>query len=277
MDGVLTRHAVSKSVRGAGLLLLAAVSWIHADPVKLIQVHTERRDTATTFVIENLQSAEVTVSFDLHAQNALGIPDTSSFCLGPGSRTNYFTLRSQAGQREPDWSYTYHATWGAMEARHDDSHRYTLPFAPGRNFPVSQGPNGTFSHTGGDAHAIDFKMPEGTPVHSARDGIVAAIKVDSSAGGPDVRFEWDANFILIRHSDGTLGHYVHLQKDGSRVRVGQRVRAGDWIGLSGNTGRSTGPHLHFAVLRARDGRTRETFPIHFKESDPGDKSPSQPL
>ena len=66
-------------------------------------------------------------------------------------------------------------------------------------------------------------MPEGTPVHAARDGVVVGTKDDSNRGGSSKKYEWDANFVLIRHSDGTLGHYVHLQKGGVTVKVGDTV------------------------------------------------------
>jgi murein DD-endopeptidase MepM/ murein hydrolase activator NlpD len=151
-----------------------------------------------------------------------------------------------------------------LTAHHDDNAVYQLPYAPGEAYPVSQGFHGKYSHTGGDCFSIDFKMPEGTHVLAARDGVVVGFKDDSDSGGGDKKYEWDANYILVKHSDGTLGHYVHLQKGGVRVKFGQRVKAGEWIGLSGNTGYSTGPHLHFAVFRAQSGKQRETLPIKYK-------------
>ncbi len=250
---------------GFAFLVIASLEGRGASRGKLIQVHAAVARGATTFTIENLQTAHVTVTFALTTRHFAAPPSREqTFTLEPLARTNLCRIQSQPGEGEPTWSYTYHATWGDLEARHDDDYQYSRPFAPNRAFPVSQGFNSQFSHTGGDAYAIDFKMPVGTPVHAARGGVVAAVKVDSESGGPEARFEWDANFILIRHADGTFGHYVHLQKDGARVQVGQAVETGDWIGLSGDTGRSTGPHLHFAVFRARDGRSRETFPIRFR-------------
>src|SRR5262249_17216294 len=134
------------------------------------------------------------------------------------------------------WSYTYYATFGSLEAKHDDSWVYSLPYAAGQAFRVSQGFHGKYSHTGPNEFAIDWKMPLGTPVQAARDGTVVAVKDDSDLGGADSSFDADANYVLIRHADGTLGHYVHLLKDGSRVKIGDKVCAGDVIALSGNTG-----------------------------------------
>jgi murein DD-endopeptidase MepM/ murein hydrolase activator NlpD len=141
---------------------------------------------------------------------------------------------------------------------------YALPYQGGESYRVSQAYDGSFSHTGAERYAIDWKMPEGTPVLAARGGVVVALKDDSSAHGESRRFETAANYVLIRHSDGTIGNYAHLLKGGVKVKVGQVVRSGDMIALSVNTGFSSGPHLHFCVFKTRSGRERESIPVLFK-------------
>ena len=61
----------------------------------------------------------------------------------------------------------------------------------------------------------------------------------------------------------SIGNYAHLRARGVRVAPGQRVAAGETIGLSGNTGFSSGPHLHFSVFKTRNGKERESLPIRF--------------
>ena len=80
---------------------------------------------------------------------------------------------------------------------------------------------------------------------------------------------------MIRHSDNTIGRYYHLIKDGVRVVPGQKVKVGDFIGLSGNTGYSDGPHLHFDVFYAIDAYRRQTVPIVFKVA--GEEEPVVPV
>lgn len=82
---------------------------------------------------------------------------------------------------------------------------------------------------------VDFVMPQGTPVLSVGDGEVVVAKRSGAAG----------YYIAIRHGRTYTTRYMHLRK--LLVKLGQKVKRGDRIALSGNTGRSTGPHLHYEV------------------------------
>ena len=114
---------------------------------------------------------------------------------------------------------------------------------------IDQGFGGSFSHDDEqNRHALDFAADIGTPVVAARAGTVMQVEAGFRASGlasGDARGR--ANFIRILHDDGSMALYAHLAVDGVQVRGGQQVQAGQRIGLSGNTGFSTGPHLHFAV------------------------------
>ena len=91
--------------------------------------------------------------------------------------------------------------------------------------------------TGGAAfHAgLDFKGPVGAPIYAAAAGTVSFVGSQQGYG----------NTVEIDHGNGLTTRYAHMS--GFRARVGQQVEAGQVIGLIGNTGRSTGPHLHFEV------------------------------
>lgn len=250
--------------RALFLFGLLAFSWNAVAGEKLVKITNKKDQGVTTFLVQNLQSAEITVTIEAKISNYTSDkPLPVTLTVPPKSKVEAFTLKPSKPDADATWSYTYFATWGNLTAKHDDTYAYSLPYAAGEAYAVSQGFHGSYSHTGGDAFAIDFKMDEGSNVHAARGGVVVGSRDDSSAGGPSKKFEWDANYILIQHDDGTLGHYVHLQKGGNRVKVGDVVKPGDWIGKSGNTGHTTGPHLHFAVFKAANGKTRQTFPIRF--------------
>lgn len=84
-------------------------------------------------------------------------------------------------------------------------------------------------------YGIDLSMPTGEPIYSAFDGTVRISKYNKSYG----------NLVVIRHHNGMETYYAHLSR--RHVTPGQEVKAGEVIGLCGNTGRSYGSHLHFEI------------------------------
>lgn len=138
---------------------------------------------------------------------------------------------------------------------------YQLPFIATR-FQVTQAPQGRYSHTDAENRdAIDFALPEGTPVLAARRGKVMQVQGNYTENGTDpVRDRERANFIRILHDDGSMAVYAHLRANGVLVRSGQQVEAGQRIGVSGNTGYSTAPHLHF-VVQANTGMQLRSIPV----------------
>ncbi len=231
----------------------------------MLKVFTKDIDGITHFYVQNLEAADVTATFEMNLVNlkcSAELPYTTSV---PGKQTAEVFTVSPVNKAVP-WSYRYTDSYtiGSVTARHDDSYVYSLPYAAGESFRVSQGYHGQFSHTGPDEYAIDWKMSPGTPVHAARAGVVVQSKDDSNVGGPSRKYQSCANCVLIQHSDGTIGIYAHLQKGGNRVKVGDHVNTGDWIALSGNTGFTSGPHLHFSVFKTRSGKERESIPVRFQ-------------
>jgi murein DD-endopeptidase MepM/ murein hydrolase activator NlpD len=99
------------------------------------------------------------------------------------------------------------------------------------------------------------------------------IKKDSNRGGNDPSNGPYANYIIIRHDDGTYGNYLHFKQNGVVVNEGQRVTMGKLIGFSGNTGYSTDPHLHFhvSVADAFGGSKTVPFKVYTKQ---GPKTPT---
>ncbi|MCI0747681.1 MAG: M23 family metallopeptidase [Verrucomicrobia subdivision 3 bacterium] len=235
---------------------------------KTFQVITNREGDVTRFFVENREANEVTATFEIKSTNLKATTNFPFTATYPANKvTEAFSVFPDDPSKPWNYSYTSHYTVGSTLAKHDDSYIYRLPFAPGASFKVTQAYNGKYSHHGSDQYAIDFKMPNETPVHAARGGIVAKIKQDSSKGGPDRKHENHANYVLIRHDDGTLGNYAHLAKNGVKVAVGQRIEAGDLIALSGNTGFSSGAHLHFSVFKTRDGKGRVSIPVKFETAN----------
>lgn len=117
------------------------------------------------------------------------------------------------------------------------------------NSRIDQGFDGQFSHDDEEnRYSLDFAADIGTPVLAARAGTVMQIEAGfSKAGDKKETYAGRANFVRILHDDGSMALYAHLKTGGVLVRIGQHVDVGQQIALSGNTGFTTGPHLHFAV------------------------------
>lgn len=193
------------------------------------------------------------------------VPPHQSLTLGHLLRANPTAAAS--------FGLSYRLQFGDVAAAHDPHAVYRLPFENGRSFLVSQAHGGIMTtHTTLDsAHAVDIAMPEGTPVVAARAGVVIDIENYHVRGGREADLLDKANSVTILHEDGTMARYVHLNA-GQYTWVGQEVAAGTHIGYSGNTGYSSGPHLHFVVQRtnlgAQGALSQVSVPFNFYAHNP---------
>lgn len=134
------------------------------------------------------------------------------------------------------------------KVKDDSSYVYALPYEKGKSFRVVQGYFSRFSHK--ERAALDFNMGRGSKIAAAREGVVVRVKQDGKRGGLNRKYRADGNNIVIQHEDGTRAGYWHLQENGALVRVGDTVRKGQVIALSGKTGYAAFPHLHFLVWKS---------------------------
>ncbi|RYY53002.1 MAG: M23 family metallopeptidase [Chitinophagaceae bacterium] len=139
----------------------------------------------------------------------------------------------------------------------DSSFVYALPYKAGSRYLFIQGANSKMSHR--NEIAFDFKMKTGSKICAARDGVVVAVKEDSNNGGLKDEFLSEGNHIIIEHSDHSRSLYWHLDFNGVQVNEGDSVRQGQVIGVSGNTGYTAFPHLHFQVMDAAGNEVLPRF------------------
>lgn len=137
----------------------------------------------------------------------------------------------------------------------DTSYVYALPYAGGKSFRVIQGYFSRFTHK--ERAALDFNMKRGTNITAAREGVVVRVKEDGTLGGLKKKYRSHGNNIVIQHSDGSRAGYWHLQHDGALVNVGDTVKGGQVIALSGKTGYAAVPHLHFLVWTSQNGQWQQ--------------------
>lgn len=145
----------------------------------------------------------------------------------------------------------------------DTSYVYALPYEEGKSFRVIQGYFSHFTHK--ERAALDFKMRRGTNITATRDGIVVRVKEDGTLGGLKRKYRSHGNNIVIQHEDGSRAGYWHLQHNGAVVNVGDTVKKGQVIALSGKTGYTMIPHLHFLVWRSSGGQWQQ-IPTRFQTS-----------
>lgn len=203
------------------------------------------------FEAENLNPYTVTLSVDfeslLNLQPSVKLP---LFVEIPGRSKKKILELARIDPGSPcDYRSSYGWVRGSAFARHNDDYLYSLPFAHGANICVSQGYHGETSHKGLSAYAIDFPVPVGTPVYAAREGAVVGAEGSNNLGGASPEYRKFANYVIIEHNDGTMGNYYHLKQGGIAVKIGDKITKGQLIGYSGNTGYSSGPHLHFSVSK----------------------------
>ncbi|MBT8067573.1 MAG: M23 family metallopeptidase [Gammaproteobacteria bacterium] len=181
-----------------------------------------------------------------------------------GSRV-LMRLPLEQGTAAPQVDFHYDYMPGDPNAVHSATNGYRAPFVSAANYPITQAFPDNVTHQSPDSeYAIDIAMPVGTDVLAARGGIVFDVIGTNYSGGTDREAHLhSANIVRILHDDGTFAVYAHLNWNSIRVRPGERVQAGQYIADSGNTGFSSGPHLHFAVQR-NAGMRIEALPVAFE-------------
>ncbi|MBE7376205.1 peptidoglycan DD-metalloendopeptidase family protein [Pseudomonas lopnurensis] len=233
-----------------------------------VRLETRKHAAGETLLVRNDLYAPVDIELKLdNVENAVGAPAKPiRWVLPPRSQIRLATLAPRDASKPLKYTPRLRHALGDPRLL-PKPYKYPLPWRGGP-FRLTQGANGQYSHfTPKGRYAMDIAMPEGTPIIAARGGMVVKVENAQSGRGNNPA----GNFVRIMHDDGTMGVYLHLMKGSVAVREGQRVEIGMRIARSGNTGNSTGPHLHFVVQR-NIGLAIESIPFDF--SQPVDSLPN---
>ena len=241
-NGVVTY--TDKAVAGAAVFVFRDRMVEHLE--EQVKLETRKHAGGETLQVRNDLYAPVEVELSVSgAQNAVGAPERPiRWVLPPRSSIRLATLTpldpAKPLRYKPKLRYALGDPRPAPL-----SYQYALPWVGGP-FRLTQGANGRYSHyTRKGRYAMDIAMPVGTPIVAARGGTVVKIENGQSGRGKNP----SGNFVRVLHDDGTMGVYLHLMRGSVLVREGQRVATGSPLAKSGNTGNSSGPHLHFVVQR----------------------------
>lgn len=279
-------------MRGSPLFaLLLAASTAHAqradDPGLQVQMRAApvaKTDYVRQRVVQDgdrfLAYAENTltgpVQIELGFENADNVrgwpPLPQRRTLPPGGEALVSTLTVSDAERPARFKLLLTAVPGDPAAATQDV-EYRLPIEAA-DWRIAQGYGGRYSHADPQSrYAVDFAVPEGTPVLAARAGKVMQVEWSFREAGTRAGLAARANLVRVLHDDGSMALYAHLKPEGVTVNPGQVVAAGDRIGVSGNTGFSSGPHLHFAVQVNR-GMRLESVPFRMQGLGSGEVGPS---
>ncbi|QEY59994.1 M23 family metallopeptidase [Pseudomonas sp. C27(2019)] len=226
-----------------------------------VKLETHKHAAGETLLLHNNLYApvEVELALENQANIAGGVKQPVSWVLPPRSKIRFLTLAPKDPALPLQYKPKLRYALGDPRLLPTTS-QYALPWRGGP-FRLTQGANGKYSHfTPKSRYALDIAMPVGTPIVAARAGVVVKIENQQTGRGTNPA----GNFVRVLHDDGTMGVYLHLQKGSVSVSEGQRVVQGSLLARSGNTGNSTGPHLHFVVQR-NIGLAVESIPFDFSQ------------
>ena len=242
------------------LILLFTVFYLQANNKEIFIKNIKEGSHLNTYIINN-KLYDITIRYKANIKNLITsdtMPIEKIVKSKSRKRITGFYLSGGKYSLQSTFSFTI----GSKYAIHNNKYLYRLPFKINASEIVTQGFNGYFSHKGNSLYAIDFGMKVGTKIYASRGGIVVNTKNDGYLHG-NKKYISHANFITIRHNDDTYAKYVHLKKGGVKVKIGQKVKRGQFIGLSGNTGFTNGAHLHLVVFKGKSFNTRESIAIKF--------------
>jgi murein DD-endopeptidase MepM/ murein hydrolase activator NlpD len=248
------------------LLVFLGTNAQNRDWIKAYKSYWENYDGGTRLLANNDNWLPITFVLDYNATNLKADKPNGTFVVVPPKTEGYEVVRFDKIDKSKGWKFkkgnakTY--LGDLTDTEYDEDFVYDLPFEPNKSFKIGQGYNGNISHQ--IKFAIDFDMPVGTKILACRDGFVVQVVEKNLKRCNESKCAEYNNLVKILHDDGTIMQYLHFKQNGVKVRKGQKIEKGDYIGLSGNVGWSTAPHLHIDLYLTDKNNKYKTLRTQFK-------------
>ncbi|MDY8138548.1 M23 family metallopeptidase [Aquimarina sp. 2201CG5-10] len=225
------------------------------------KIYYEHTDTGFVILADNDEFCPVSAEINFNLENLESSKGNNKIFVIPAQKKKHIITNLTVVDRKKRMKLGFNTSYNFGDHtlnKYEDDFGYYLPFEKGKTYWLSQGYDGATSHKG--ENALDFKMPMSSKIYTARDGVVIDVEDSYSRSCTDAECAKFNNFIVVYHSDGTFAEYTHIKQEGAKVKIGDQVKIGQFIGYSGNVGWATGPHLHFIVFfqRIKDRETLKT-------------------
>ncbi len=214
-----------------------------------VKIYYEKSQNGYVVMVDNNEFCPVSVKIKFELSNLRSSKGNNKVFVIPANSKNYVITNLVIINSKASHKFKYNTTTNIgndLLNKVPKDFNYNLPFKKNEEYTIHQGYKGNLTHKG--INALDFSMPIGTQILAVRSGIVIMVVQSNDRSCIQKNCAKFNNRILIYHEDGTFANYAHIKKNGSKVKVGDKVKQGQLIGLSGNVGRTSGPHLHLEIF-----------------------------
>jgi len=229
-----------------------------------VKIYHEQMEDGVGIYADNNEHCPISIKIDFSIAN-LEIEGVNNniYIVKALSQKQFLTkLKVLKPNKRVELSYKFISNFGIHNSNlYEKDFAYNLPFQKSSSFLLNQGYNGQFSHK--NENSLDFAMPIGTEITAVRGGTVIQVIDNNSKSCAKEECKAYNNYIIVYHSDDTFATYAHIKKDGSLVKVGDKIEQGQKIGLSGDVGYTQGPHLHLIIYKQRLDKI-ESLKTNFK-------------
>ncbi len=250
---------------------LEAVSQVRKErPLRRFSVQNRGSKKAPVLYAVNGYFGPIEAEFTLKDLKNMSVErHTAQRALIPGAgELRVITMHQRNSRSGYSYAWESKSVFGDPQAEHTPIEPYLLPIPPDKKFTISQAFLGEATHSQHvqSEYAVDFPMPVGTAIHAVRSGVVMDVAADFFEGGTTEEMMEQANYVCVLHDDGTMAVYAHLELETVRYPIGKRIERGQVLAFSGNTGFSSGPHLHL-VIQKNFGMELRSIPFEFEGPD----------